>query len=140
MDGGGYGQNIAAGINATNVGQVITGLFYNDEIPLFDGLFGAANPDMSLFEKWGHFSQIVWKNSTKVGCYTMDCSQQGLANVGPDTPPHFTVCNYDPPGKHMYRACLVVPSLTMHAGNYAGEYGAQVGSPLGMPTLQGYSA
>ena len=31
MDGGGYGQNIAAGVKADNVSAVITELFYNGE-------------------------------------------------------------------------------------------------------------
>lgn len=97
-DGGGYGQNIAAGLAADNITAIITELFYNSEVGNFKNLYGQANPDMSNFGNWGHFSQIVWKGTSKVGCATQYCPK-GLANVGPYTPPYFTVCNYGPPGK-----------------------------------------
>lgn len=74
-------------------------MFYNGEVSWFDGLYGAANPDMTNFEHWGHFSQIVWKASTHVGCATQYCSG-GLANVGSDVSPYFTVCNYKGPGTY----------------------------------------
>ncbi|KAI5244000.1 PR-1-like protein [Aureobasidium subglaciale] len=92
-DGGGYGQNIAAGVTADNITAIITELFYNNEVSHFNGLYGQAQPDMSNFGSWGHFSQIVWKGTSKVGCATQYCPK-GLANVGPYTPPYFTVCNY----------------------------------------------
>lgn len=108
MDGGGYGQNIAAGVKADNVSAVITELFYNGEVGLFEGQYGKDSPDMSAFHEWGHFSQIVWKATTEVGCATVDCSSQGLSNTGGNVPAYFTVCNYK------------------SAGNYAGEYADNV--------------
>jgi hypothetical protein len=103
-DGGGYGQNIAAGAPASNISSVITELFYNNEVGNFDGLYGQDTPsninDGSAFDGWGHFSQIVWKSTTSIGCATFDCSGRGLANTGGSVPPHFTVCNYKPAGKH----------------------------------------
>jgi len=114
--GGGYGQNIAAGVESNNVSAIITDLFYNGEVNYFNGLYGEAQPDMTNFEHWGHFSQIVWKGTSQVGCATQDCTSGGLANVGSDVAPYFTVCNYEAPG------------------NYANEYGANIGSPLGEPT------
>jgi len=118
VDGGGYGQNIAAGVPSDNVTAIITDLFYNGEVEWFVGLYNQAQPSMVNFEHWGHFSQIVWKDTTQVGCATVDCSSQGLANVGSDVAPYFTVCNYGPPG------------------NYANEYGANIGEPLNYPTVQ----
>jgi uncharacterized protein YkwD len=100
VDGGNYGQNIAAGVEANNVSAVITELFYNGEVGYYTNLYGQANPDMTNFEKWGHFSQLVWKGTTKVGCATQYCSG-GLANVGQYVSPHFTVCNYGAPGKSL---------------------------------------
>jgi hypothetical protein len=96
--GGGYGQNIAAGVAPDNITAIITNLFYNGEINYFDGQYGKAQPDMTNFEKWGHFSQIVWKATTHVGCYTKDCSGQGLGNTGGNVSPYFTVCNYKSAG------------------------------------------
>ncbi|KAF2858475.1 pathogenesis-related protein precursor, partial [Piedraia hortae CBS 480.64] len=116
MDGGGYGQNIAAGIKPEHVDAVITNLFYNSEVSAFDGNYGQANPS-SNFESWGHFTQVVWKASGQVGCATQDCSSQGLANAGGGVPAFFTVCNYKSPG------------------NFAGEYDKNVGRPLGHPTV-----
>ncbi|SLM34337.1 Cysteine-rich secretory protein, allergen V5/Tpx-1-related [Lasallia pustulata] len=122
---GGWGQNIAAGAQVVNVSAVITGQFYNGEEPVYPG-YGEASPDMSNFQNWGHFSQVVWGNTESVGCYsytcnpTNDCQANGqpyLANTpcGPGGVPAINhVCNYYPPG------------------NYAGEY-TQVGSPAGNP-------
>lgn len=62
----------------------------------YENLYGQANPDMSLFEKWGHFSQIVWKGTEQVGCATVVCDS--LGNVDSTEPLPFTVCNYSPAG------------------------------------------
>jgi len=125
-DGGGYGQNIAAGCPADNVTSVITELFYNNEAPNFNGLYGQATPsninDEAAFDGWGHFSQIVWKSTTLVGCATVDCTgkgngPQGLGNVGSNVAPIFTVCNYK------------------SAGNFLGEFDQNVGESLGHPEI-----
>jgi len=120
-DGGGYGQNIAAGAPASNISSVITELFYNNEVGNFDSLYGQSTPsninDESAFDGWGHFSQIVWKGTTKIGCATYDCSGRGLANTGSNVPPHFTVCNYSP------------------AGNFLGEFNQNVGQSLNLPSI-----
>ena len=97
--GGGYGQNIGAGASPDAVPALITNEMYDDEIPFFPLPYGQASPDMSNFENWGHFSQIVWQSTTSVGCATVDCSASGLANTGSDVSPWFTVCNYSPPGR-----------------------------------------
>lgn len=89
--GGGYGQNIGAGAPADEIDQMITNQMYNDEMMLYPGY--GAEPDMTNFEKWGHFSQIVWKSTTSVGCYTQHCPG-GLENVSGNVSPYFTVCNY----------------------------------------------
>lgn len=117
VQGGGYGQNIAAGVEPANISAIITDLFYNGEEPYFASEYGKDNPDMTNFEKWGHFSQIVWKGTTHVACATQHCPG-GLANVGSGVSPYFTVCNYKSPG------------------NYAGEYAANVPAPKGEPTVQ----
>ena len=101
-DGGGYGQNIAAGSPGREIASVITDLFYNSEMSNFDGLYGQATPgnmnDETAFHGWGHFTQIVWINTNSVGCATVDCSASGLANTANSVPPYFTVCNYRPAG------------------------------------------
>ena len=117
--GGGYGQNIAAGLPVGNISAVITEQFYNDEMMVYPK-YDVASPDMSNFDTapgWGHFSQLVWQGTQSVGCYTQVCSTQSpLTKCKPDgssyltgvsctpdgsdgTPAIFHVCNYYPPGK-----------------------------------------
>ncbi|KIW68433.1 hypothetical protein PV04_04379 [Phialophora macrospora] len=112
--GGGYGQNIGAGAPPDGIPAMITNQMYNDEIGFYPGY--GSEPDMSNFEKWGHYSQIVWKSTTGVGCATQYCPN-GLANTGGNVSPYFTVCNYSPPG------------------NFGGEYAANVLQPGNMPTV-----
>lgn len=112
--GGYYGQNIAAGIQSGNITAILSNNFYNDEQPKYPE-YGISSPDLTLFEEWGHFSQLVWKSTLSVGCYTEICSPPGANTLDckPDNtsylsgldcgnggvPAIFTVCNYDPPGE-----------------------------------------
>jgi hypothetical protein len=88
----------------SQVGVVISELFYNGEEPKFVD-YGQGTPaDFdSAFESYGHFTQVVWVGSTSVGCASIDCSASGLGNVGSGVPPVFHVCNYFPAGKHFLR-------------------------------------
>ncbi|KAJ5682276.1 hypothetical protein N7462_005441 [Penicillium macrosclerotiorum] len=117
IDGGGYGQNIGYGVESSEIGVMITNLMYNDEIGYYPLPYGQADPSMTNFDKWGHFSQIVWKGTTHVGCATVTCDS--LGNVDSSSALPFTVCNYSPPG------------------NYDGEYGTNVLKP---GTASTYSA
>ncbi|KIW64768.1 hypothetical protein PV04_09678 [Phialophora macrospora] len=114
--GGGYGQNIGAGYTPDRVPSMIGNSMYNTEMPYYPLPYGQDNPDMSDFNNWGHFSQIVWKDTSEVGCATQYCPD-GLANTGSGVSPYFTVCNYSPPG------------------NIQGAY-SQVGAPLGQPITE----
>ncbi|KAJ5902133.1 hypothetical protein N7495_002661 [Penicillium taxi] len=113
IDGGGYGQNIGYGKTASQVGEMITNMMYNGEIGYYPG-YGASDPSMTNFDAWGHFSQIVWKATTHVGCATVLCNS--LGNVDSSEAVPFTVCNYSP------------------AGNVDTEYGANVLQPTGAAT------
>ncbi|KIV98868.1 uncharacterized protein PV09_09394 [Verruconis gallopava] len=125
IDGGGYGQNIAAGTQSSEIGSVITDIFYNNEVSNFEGLYGEATPssidDEAAFNSWGHFTQLVWASSNYVGCATVDCSASGLANTGSFVPPYFTVCNYKP------------------AGNLLDQFNTNVRESLNRPSISGDS-
>jgi hypothetical protein len=107
--GGGYGQNIAnTGSTASDesskdpnalVAAVISNMWYNDEVPVFlPEYYGLPTPPMGNFVKWGHFSQVVWKSTTSVGCATQFCSSGTEIFPAPSSG-WFTVCNYAGPGK-----------------------------------------
>ncbi|AEO61181.1 hypothetical protein MYCTH_2135772 [Thermothelomyces thermophilus ATCC 42464] len=124
IGGGGYGQNLAMwgssgdpeAVGATtSVARAISDGWYNDELELFPASdYGKDNPDMSNFEKWGHFSQLVWKGTEKVGCYTNFCAPGTLSSYGS----WYTVCNYYP------------------AGNVAGAYAKNVLPPEGQAVVK----
>ncbi|KAI5370810.1 Putative CAP domain-containing protein [Septoria linicola] len=114
FDGGNYGQNIAAGVPAQKVSRVISDLWYNEEVSSYARLYGVANPRFS--GAWGHFTQIVWKGTTHVGCYTQKCPE-GIQNA-PGTY-DYTVCNY------------------RGVGNVRGQYARNVGKPRGRATVSG---
>ncbi|CCC68846.1 hypothetical protein NCAS_0B07620 [Naumovozyma castellii] len=87
--GGPYGENLALGYDA--VGSVDA--WYN-EISSYD----YSNPGFS--ENAGHFTQVVWKSSTQVGCGIKDCSATGWGS--------YVICSYNP------------------AGNFIGEFAENV--------------
>lgn len=116
--GGGYGQNLASWgtsgdmddlkIKAAAMG--ITNQWYNDEMGNW-GTYGQDNPPSGQsLNSYGHFTQVVWKSSTKVGCATVKCPSGTVLNGFPSW---YTVCNYSPPG------------------NFGGQYGDNVLPPLG---------
>ncbi|KIW94294.1 uncharacterized protein Z519_05610 [Cladophialophora bantiana CBS 173.52] len=119
VNGGGYGQNIGAGYPATplGIGQFITEGLYNGEVNNY--VYYGMEPPLNTLSQWGHFTQIVWKSTNSVGCYTADCSSGGLANAGPPIPAYFTVCNYAPPG------------------NVIGSFTANIGVSIGLATVYG---
>lgn len=74
-------------------------LWYTPEAKAFQsmGLYGNPIPDVFAtdFDAYGHFTQEVWKSTTKVGCAVQSCSNLGG---------FFAVCNYNPAGKSHPRA------------------------------------
>lgn len=111
---------------------MITNGMYNGEINYYPGY--GTEPSLANFAKFGHFTQIVWKTTTKVGCFTQYCSK-GLANTGNgNVLPYFTVCNYSPPGKSPSRR-MVRGQSNLSTGNYQGRFNASVNAPIGNPTV-----
>ena len=104
------GQNLfTVSGTAYNATAGITESWYKTEANIY-GAFG-ADPDMSTFHEWGHMSQILWKNTTHVGCVTTNCGSRMTINGLPSKLSLYTVCNYLPPG------------------NYKGEYADNVAPP-----------
>ncbi|KAK2593942.1 hypothetical protein QQS21_008349 [Conoideocrella luteorostrata] len=117
--GGGYGQNLASQGSSGNIdnlkvksaAQGVTDMWYNGEAGNYNSFYGMSNPPSNVpLGDFGHFTQLVWKSSKKVGCATVKCPGGSVLSL----PAWYTVCNYQPPG------------------NYGGQYGANVLKPLGM--------
>lgn len=136
VDGGGYGQNIGAGQTPEQVPAMIGNSMYNTEMPNYPTPYGNPNPDMANFDHWGHFSQIVWKATTEVGCATQECDNGVQDPDSNDAGPfrHFTVCNYKPPGMSFSFSPLSLAGSNHSLGNIQGAYD-QVGAPLGQPIV-----
>jgi pathogenesis-related protein 1 len=78
--GGQYGENLAAGTQGTLDERSIVAMWY-DEVKRYS--FGSGAFSM----KTGHFTQLVWRGTTQVGCGHSQCN--GL---------DVWICQYDPPG------------------------------------------
>jgi len=102
------GQNMAASSPIANVSAGITDGWYNGEMPNYADNYGLGDP-AGDFEGFGHFTQVVWKDTKTVGCATYDCRSKAPGMW-------LTVCNYLP------------------VGNVATQYGEMVGKPLGAET------
>ncbi|KAM4061983.1 cysteine-rich secretory protein family protein [Hirsutella rhossiliensis] len=113
--GGGYGQNLAfAGsgdidsIKVKTAASAVTMQWYNSEMANWQ-FYGQDKPPSSSSGGLAHFTQLVWKDTTKVGCATVKCA---AGTVSPFDS-WYTVCNYNP------------------QGNIGDKYGSNVLNPLG---------
>lgn len=73
--GGKYGENLAVGYDSA---EKAVNAWYEE----------GDNYDYSSSSSFDHFTQIIWKDTTKVGCAYKDCSSAG----------RYIVCSYDPAG------------------------------------------
>lgn len=104
---GGAGQNLAAGgssqATASQSGQKVVDMWMSEEKD-----YNPSSPTYS------HFTQVVWKASTELGCYQSTCSGQSFKDgsgrlvFGSMKSASYTVCNY------------------RKAGNVIGQFAANV--------------
>ncbi|PBP25853.1 PR-1-like protein [Diplocarpon rosae] len=80
---GSTGENLAAGYANVSASVDAWGLERKD--------YNFGKPT-GFSDKTGHFTQLVWSNTTSVGCGVSSC--QGVNN----TPGFYVVCEYYPPG------------------------------------------
>ena len=77
---GQYGENLAAGTTGYMDPNAVVAMWY-EEIKDYD----FTNPGFSM--NTGHFTQVVWKGTSAVGCGMAQCKGMDV-----------WVCNYDPAG------------------------------------------
>ncbi|XP_062177576.1 pathogenesis-related protein 1-like [Alnus glutinosa] len=80
--GGPYGENIAWG--SADLSGTAAVKMWVDEKANYD-----YNSNTCAAGKvCGHYTQVVWRNSVRLGCAKVRCNSGGT----------FIICNYDPPG------------------------------------------
>jgi uncharacterized protein YkwD len=82
-----FGENLAAGTSGALDGQAVADMWY-DEVK------GYRFPNGGFSMQTGHFTQVVWRETTQIGCGVTSCNGMDI-----------WVCEYDPPGnvETMYR-------------------------------------
>lgn len=80
---GPWGENLVAGTGAFPIPAAV-GLWVDEEAE-----YDLDNPSAS------HFTQVVWKSTTEVGCAVASCEGIFAANLGNAT---YYVCEYFPAG------------------------------------------
>jgi len=78
--GGNYGENLAAGTSGMMDPEAVVTMWY-DEVKGYS----FKQPGFSM--QTGHFTQVVWRSTTQVGCGKVECKGNDI-----------WVCEYDPPG------------------------------------------
>lgn len=80
----------------TAIARAVTNMWYNGEIELYpESNYGEPNPTAGVFEQYGHYTQLVWAGSAKVGCHAEFCPPGTMFT---DMGAWFSVCNYFPQG------------------------------------------
>ncbi|KAI9659040.1 MAG: hypothetical protein M1821_002000 [Bathelium mastoideum] len=146
---GDYGQNYGASPAGSTIEDAIE-MWYSETNIFLSSYYGQLSPanrgctdegnGAYSCPEYGHFTQMIWKATTKIGCAIGDCSNGYVGGDGGDAPgsddPVFQVCNYGPPGN-------VNPDLTteqesepsMIAWASSVGYPDNLAKPTGLPAI-----
>ncbi|KAK7831765.1 basic form of pathogenesis-related protein 1-like [Quercus suber] len=81
---GPYGENIAEGYDTFSGVEAVK--LWIDEKPNYDHKSNKCVGGECL-----HYTQVVWRDSVRLGCARVKCQNGGV----------FITCNYDPPGNYL---------------------------------------
>ncbi len=82
----GYGENLFWGSGSSWTPAYATKSWYDEKV-----YYTYSTNTCATGKVCGHYTQVVWKNSTKLGCAMALCLNNGGMIYG---------CNYDPPGNY----------------------------------------
>ncbi|KAE8008192.1 hypothetical protein FH972_004729 [Carpinus fangiana] len=83
--GGPYGENIAWG-SAGLSGTAAVKMWVDEKAN-----YNYNSNSCAAGKVCGHYTQVVWRNSVRLGCAKVRCNSGGT----------FITCNYDPPGNYV---------------------------------------
>jgi uncharacterized protein YkwD len=89
--GSGYGENLyaAGGSRASTPAQIVT------DWASEKSAYTYSTNTCATGQQCGHYTQVVWRNTTSVGCGMKICSTNSPFGSGSW---QLVVCDYDPPG------------------------------------------
>ncbi|KAM3291381.1 pathogeneis-related protein 1B [Capsicum chacoense] len=82
---GPYGENIAKG-SGSFTGAAAVNLWVNEK-----QYYDYASNTCATGQQCGHYTQVVWRNSIRVGCARVQCTNGWW----------FVICSYDPRGNYI---------------------------------------
>ncbi|XP_057987124.1 G-type lectin S-receptor-like serine/threonine-protein kinase LECRK3 isoform X2 [Hevea brasiliensis] len=110
--GGPYGENMAWG--SGNLSGTDAVKMWVDEKAYYNYSINSCGPD----QQCGHYTQVVWHDSVRLGCAKVTCESGGT----------FIVCNYDPPGNII--GCRYIGNCSNYNFNAAQQSNISLGSSL----------
>jgi hypothetical protein len=125
----GFGENIACG-NGNLISPAIGVKNWWDEYKLWQYGEGYA-------EATGHFTQMAWADTRRVGCGISDCPAGNLGLSGGSRSSTFVVCSYWPPGNVIgkFNGEVKKPSYEPDVTEFIIKTGQGDSSPLPSPTF-----
>lgn len=84
---GPYGENLAWGSSSTFTGTAAVNLWVAEK-----QYYTYSTNTCAAGKVCGHYTQVVWQNSVRLGCARVTCNNGGGT---------FIICSYDPPGNYV---------------------------------------